>query len=204
MNKYDFFLFNSVAQNLVVLRTSPAVRKRKTSSHSLPAHPSRARDQPTVALSWMTRHQVTSQWMKTTSYLATLLAGAWMKCVSSFLLFKVSVLMPHVMCALCSPVYLRYHLLYSFIVTSLVRLWGLGIPVPVTGDWRAGAVASQRRASHVHYEHQTWSCPQNLRFYQQPEGLNKGRKERRCRIRALYFRHQPEKLKLNLMGIKRL
>lgn len=140
--------------------------------------------------------------MKTTSYLATLLAGVWRKCVSSFHLFKVSVLMPHVMCALFSLIYLRNYLMYSSIVTSLVRLWGLGIPVPVTGDWWAGAVASQRRTSHVHYEHQTRSCPQNLRVYQQPEGLNEGRRERSCRIRALYFRHQPEKLKLILMGWK--
>lgn len=105
-----FSLFCSVVQILVVLRTSPAVRvkKRKTSCHSLPAHPSHAQDQPTVALSWMTQHQVASQWMRTNSYLATRLTGVWRKCVSSFLLFKVSVLMLLWMYALCSPVYLLY------------------------------------------------------------------------------------------------
>lgn len=73
------------------------VRKMKTSCHSLPAHPSHSQDQHTVALSWMIPHKVAFRWMGTTSCLATLLNGVWRKCVGLFLLFKVGVLMLHVL-----------------------------------------------------------------------------------------------------------
>lgn len=91
------------------------------------------------------------------------LSGAWRKCAGSSPHFKVGVSsLSHVfclLCRLCSPS------TWSFFF-FLLRLWRVGRPLPVAGNWRSSSPAAARGPPHLHHEHQAGSRPQDLCLHQ--------------------------------------